>query len=119
MPGTQQARQGRRQRDAARHDLPRRKQLAHPPQGHTAHIWVAWIVHREVVPQHGPTRAQPAPHGTGQLLLKSVVEQGRKNRGLHDDVLAAWGNFGAQRVAQKNARCAGQNGTRLSVALGQ
>ena len=63
-----------------------RKQRPHAPQRHAAHVGVARVVDREVVPQHRAARPHPAPHRVGQALLEGVVEQRREDGGDEDDV---------------------------------
>ena len=75
-----------------------REQLADASDGHAAHVRVARVVDREVVPQHATAGTHPSPHRIGQPLLKRVVEQRRKHGGLKHDVLACSRHRGASRT---------------------
>ena len=65
----------RRQRQPTHVHSARGEELAYARNRNAAHIRVARIVLREVVPEHAAARTHPSPHPIGEPLLKRIIEQ--------------------------------------------
>ena len=112
-------RQRRGQGQALRAHLALREQRPHPLERHAAHIRVARVVDREVVPEHRTAGLEPAPHRFGQRLLNGFNEDGREHGGLQHQVLTLRGQWVLRGVAQMQLKACGQQGLRGGVTLGQ
>src|SRR6185312_6783982 len=84
---------GRRQRNALRDNVRRRKQGSHLSKRNPANIAIRWIVEHEVVPEHRTAGFQPAPHELGQAPAETRVEKGGEHGRLVHNVEGVGGNL--------------------------